>query len=59
MLFLVCGQIIVKFIEVQVSHVFIFLVVSGRKSGKKWSALYWTRDNYDSSDTGLLSSSRH
>ena len=48
MLFLACGQLVVKFVEAQVCHVFLFVVVTGRKH-KKWSALYWTEDDYDSS----------
>ena len=47
MLFLACGQLFVKFIEAQVCHIFLFVVVTGRKHNK-WSALYWTEDDYDS-----------
>jgi hypothetical protein len=44
-------QLLVKYCEVQLCHVYLYAVVTVRKT-RKWSSLYWTSDQYDAVEVG-------
>ena len=54
---LLCVQLLVKYVEVQVCHLYLYAVVTVRKT-RKWSSLYWTSDKYDSIEVGRGPSAR-